>query len=197
MLVITPFARGSAYALHYALKGQPPQRNVIKDSSHVTAFDTMTEFPLDGPVLSFVLGGSDDMEIFYSTPSGINQASIDKAIIMAKPSKPKQVLEKKNTKKQKQAAAAPAPALQPAAPVSTASAVQVATREAPATRDVPAALEVPAHSPAAASPAAMTPTTVASPAVVGGITSDELSKHLKKVSAIFPKSQLTFRPKTR
>lgn len=74
-LFIAPFARGSMYAFHYALKTRPPIRGVSE--SAVAPFDSMAEFPLE-PVLTFVVGGTDDVEFLFSTPNGINQATIER-----------------------------------------------------------------------------------------------------------------------
>lgn len=73
-LFIAPFSRGSMYAFHYALKNRPPIRGVSE--SAVAPFDYMAEFPLE-PVLTFVVGGTDDVEFLFSTPTGINQATIE------------------------------------------------------------------------------------------------------------------------
>jgi len=183
-LIITPFARGSAYAFHYALKGQPPQRNVMKDNSHVVAFDSMAELPLDAPILSFVLGSADgDVELFYSTPNGISQATIDKAALVTKhqPEVKSKQAEKKNAKKNKQqqqaaAQAQAAPALAPAPAV--ASAVSPRAPVHNLSREITS--ESAATSSNAA--AAATPVTTTQAPVVAGITSDELAKVLKKVS---------------
>ncbi|WOO81004.1 uncharacterized protein LOC62_03G004532 [Vanrija pseudolonga] len=79
-LIVAPFARGSVYAFHYALKGKQPLRNVA--SAKVAAYDSVAEYPLE-PVLSFVLNPSDgaDLSLVYATPSGINQAQFEASVL--------------------------------------------------------------------------------------------------------------------
>lgn len=73
MLWIAPFARGSLFALRYALKGVPPARG------SVVAFDRIAEYPLE-PVLSLALNPkSEDAELFFASPTGFSLARIEKA----------------------------------------------------------------------------------------------------------------------
>lgn len=71
------------------------------------AFDQVVEYPLD-PVLSFVMGPTavdDNPEIFFSTPTGLTQATINKSSLVS------------TANGQPGAVTAPAPAPPPAAPV--------------------------------------------------------------------------------
>ena len=82
ILWVTPFARGSLYGFRYALKGQPPIKRTVPGSPETLGFDKVAEFPLE-PVLSFVVAlkrAEEDVEIFFATPSGFSQASINKAV---------------------------------------------------------------------------------------------------------------------
>lgn len=193
-LIVVPFARGSAFTFRYALKGQAPLRYLHADTSGVTAFDSMAELPLDS-VLSFVAGANTDgdVELFYSTPTGISQASIDKdvfggAVTPVKPApavpEPKVKNEKKKDKKDR---AAPAPVAAPvAAPVTAPVAAPVAApvpAPAPASPVTPVVATVAAVSVVEVDEGTATPPPVVAAAAApaaAGISSDEFTKALKK-----------------
>ncbi|ORY31618.1 hypothetical protein BCR39DRAFT_525930 [Naematelia encephala] len=82
LLWVASFARGSLYAFRYALKGQPPIRDVVKDNLQVVGFDKVAEFPLE-PVLSIQLSprsANEDFGMFFGHPNGFSLAHIDRTI---------------------------------------------------------------------------------------------------------------------
>lgn len=83
-LFIAPYDRGSVFALHYALKGQQPLRN-LGQTSNVRAFDAVAEFVM-APVTTMSVGHwNGETQIAFSTPSGISQAVFEQAVLPPRP----------------------------------------------------------------------------------------------------------------
>lgn len=186
-LFIAPFSRGSMFAFHYALKNRPPIRGVSE--SVVPPFDYMAEFPLE-PLLTFVVGGSDEAEFIFSTPNGINQAAIELTSLApaaaAAPRPPrnekkgkKQQLQKEQQQQQQQPREQQQQQQQPREQQQREQAAAAADLKASATSITS---QPPQRNDRSIDETRYEPTAVApaSSAVAGGLTNDDLTRALKK-----------------